>query len=158
LVRIKFKGPGGLVRELLKYARYVKFYHYPESGIVEMVVDGQAIIFAQIIEGMEKTGYILESIYPGVAPEFIDNLGDFQSEIEDEDDVPAFICVNMRFKDTELPPVENSRTSYLAKLRTKTVQPEFEAAALDSKFDTDHHHEDDDVIDDEDVEDGVGGS
>jgi porphobilinogen deaminase len=34
----------------------------------------------------------------------------------------------MRFKDTELPPVENSRKNYLATLRTKTVQPELEAA------------------------------
>jgi hypothetical protein len=110
------KGPFAGIRESLRYARYIKFYRYPESGIIEMVADGQVIIFAEIIEGMKKSEYILESIYPRIPPELIDYIEDFQSDIldiEDEDDIPAFICLNMRFKDTELPPVENSRKNYL---------------------------------------------
>jgi hypothetical protein len=161
----KFKGPFAGIRESLTYARYIKFYHYPESGIIEMVVDGQAIIFAEIIHGMKKSGYKLESIYPRIPPELIDYIEDFQSDIldiEDEDDVPAFICLNMRFKDTALPPVENSRKNYLEKLRMKTVEPEFEAAIRESarsscEVDTDCHHQEDDVIEGEDIEDGLGG-
>jgi hypothetical protein len=65
LARIKFRGPFAGIREILRYARYIKFYHYPESGIIEMVVDGQAIIFVEIIQAMEKSRYILESVYPG---------------------------------------------------------------------------------------------
>jgi hypothetical protein len=70
--------------------------------------------------------------------------------------------MSLRFKDTELPPVENSRKNYLSTLRTKTLQPEFEAAIRDSarsscEVDTDCHHQEDDVIDGEDVEDGLGG-
>jgi hypothetical protein len=154
----KFKGPFAGIRELLRFATYIEFFRYSESGIVEMIVDGQAIVDAEIIKGMKKSGYEWWNVHPSTASEYIDNPVDFTSDIEDEDDVPAFVHMKMRFKDTEPPPVENSRKSYLSTLRTKTLLPEFEAAALDSKVDTDHHHEDDDVIDDEDVEDGVGGS
>jgi hypothetical protein len=144
----KFKGPFAGIRELLRYAVFIEFIRYPESGIVEMVLDGQAIVKAEIIKGMEKSGYKLENFHPSTAPEYIDKPGDFLSDIEDEDDVPEFVRIKMRFKDTEPPPVENSRKSYLAALGTKTLQPEFEAAIRDSarsscEADTDHHQGDD---------------
>jgi hypothetical protein len=78
LTKTEFKGPFAGIRELLKYARYIKFYRYPESGIIEMVLDGQAIIKQEIIEGLGKSGYIHESTYPSVDPDYIDNLGDFK--------------------------------------------------------------------------------
>ena len=94
----RFKGPFAGIRELLRYARFFELIHYPESGIVEMVVDGQATIHAQIIEGMEKSEYKLETIRLSTDPEYIGNLADFLNDIEDEDDVPAFTRMKMRLR------------------------------------------------------------
>jgi hypothetical protein len=97
---------------------------------------------------MKESGFILESISNSVAPEFIDCLHDFLSGIEEEDDVPEFICTTMRFKDTELPPLENSGKSDIEALRMEPLEAEIVAATRDSacsgcKVDTDYHQGDD---------------
>jgi hypothetical protein len=148
MARIKSKGPFAGIRELLKYGSYIKFYHYPESGIVEMVVDGRVTIHAQIIEGMEETRYKLETFRPSTDPEYIDNLGDFLNDIEDEDDVPAFTRMKMRFKDLEPPPLENSNTGAQ---RREPLDAEFEAARRDAALSSCNVNmegdEDDDIAD-----------
>jgi hypothetical protein len=64
---------------------------YRETGIVEMALAGRVVIIAEIIEGMKKSGYVYQRFYNSVDPEFIDSdsLGDFLSDIKDEDDVLA---------------------------------------------------------------------
>jgi hypothetical protein len=109
-------GPFGLIRELLKYARYIKYY-YRDTGILEMVLAGHVVINAQIIEGMKKSGYILESVSNSVALEFVDRSHDFPSGVKDEDDVPEFVSTTIRFKDT----LENGRKSDM-KILTKDKQ------------------------------------
>jgi hypothetical protein len=124
-----FNGPFAGIRELLRYAHFFEVIRYPESGIVEMVVDGQAIIHSQIIKGMQKSGYKLETFHTSTDPEYIGNLGDFLNDIEDEDDVPAFTRTKMRFKDTEPPPIENSNTGTPSR---DPLHAEFVAAVRDS--------------------------
>jgi hypothetical protein len=152
LARTKNNGPFAGIRELLKNVGYVKWmYYYVETGILEIVLAARVVITSRIIEGMEKSGLILESISLSVAPEFIDSLGDFLSDIQDEDDVPEFICTTMRFKDTELPPVENSDTGAP---RRDPLDAEFVAMIRDSarsscEADTDEQQGDGDDIADE---------
>lgn len=129
MARTKNDGPFAGIRELLRYAHFFEFNRYPESGIAEMEVDGGATIHAQIIEGMEKSGYKLESFRVSTDPEYIDNLPDFLNDIEDEDDVPAFTRIKLRFKDTEPPPVENSNTGSQTR---EPLDAEFQATRRDA--------------------------
>jgi hypothetical protein len=129
----KFKGLFAGIRELLKNAGYVKgMYYYRETGIIEIVLAGRVAINAQIIEGMNKSGLIVETTFNSIAPEFIGSLGDFLSDIQNEDDVPEFICTTMRIKDTELPPLENSGKSGTEAPSRDPLHAEFVAAARDS--------------------------
>ena len=52
-----------------------------------MVLAGRVVITAEIIEAMKESGYILKIFYTSVDPELIDSIGDFQGEIQNEDDV-----------------------------------------------------------------------
>lgn len=103
---------------------------YQETNLVDMTLDGGATIYDQIIDGMEKSGYKLESFRVSTDPEYIGSLGEFLDGIEDEDDVPAFTRIKMRFKDLEPPPVESSDTA--AQKRRAPLDAEFEAARLDA--------------------------
>jgi hypothetical protein len=97
-----------------------------------MVLAGRVIINAEIIEAMKKSGYILKIFYNSLDPELIDCMGDFQSEIQNEEDVPDYIHTILLFKDTELPPLENSRESDIQALITEPLKAELEAARLDA--------------------------
>jgi hypothetical protein len=131
----KFKGPFAGIRELLKNVGYVKgMYYYRETGIIEIVLAGRVAINAQITEGMKKSGLIVETTFNSIAPEFIGSLGDFQSDIQNEDDVPEFICTTMRIKDTELPPLENSGKSDTGVPRRDPLDAEFVAAGFESSY------------------------
>jgi hypothetical protein len=90
----------------MKSGRYNK-----ETGTVEFILSGHVVINSQIVQGIKDSDFILESIPNSVAPEFLDNLGEFLVEVENEDDVPEFICTTIRLKDTELPPLENGGKS-----------------------------------------------
>jgi hypothetical protein len=134
LARSKFKGPFGLIRELLKYADHIESIHlYRKTGILKMVLAGHVIMPMEIIEAMKKSGYILKIFYNSLDPEFIDSdiLGDYLNGIKDEDDVPAFVCTNLLFKDTE-PPLENGGKSDLQALITEPLRAEFEAMRRDT--------------------------
>ena len=148
----KFKGPFGLIREFFNYENCINSIRpYQQTGILEIVLSGQVAITPQIIEGMRKSGYILQSIFNSVDPESIDSgsLGDYEiNKIEKEDDVPYFICTTLRFKDAYLPPLENSEKCNIEALRMEPLKTElgaagFETPCSDCEVDTDHHQGDD---------------
>jgi hypothetical protein len=85
---------------------------------------------AEIIEAMKESGYILKIFYNSVDPELIDSIGDFQSDINNEDDVPDYICTTLLLKDTE-PPLENGGKSDIQALITEPLHAEFEAVTRD---------------------------
>ena len=164
MTKTKSKGPFALIRELIKYVDHIRSIHlYRETGILEIVLAGRVFIPARITEGMRKSGYIYQGFYNSSDPEFIDSgiLADYLNGIKDEDDVPAFVCTNLLFKDTE-PPLENGGKSDIQALITEPLRVEFEAMRRDAacsscEVDTDCHHQVDDVTDGEDIEDGLGG-
>ena len=108
-----------MVRELLKYVGHIRSIHfYRHTSILEVVLAGRVVITAETIEAMKESGYILKIFYNSVDPELIDSIGDFQSEIQNEDDVPDYIRTTLLLKDTELPPLENGGKSDIQALIT----------------------------------------
>ena len=154
LARTKNKGPFAAIRELLKNGNYKSIRDYPETGILEIELARKVVITPLFIEGMKESGYILQSVSNSVAPELIDCIADFLNDIEKEDDVPEFICTTMRFKDTNLPPLENSEKSDIEALRMEPLKAElvaagFESACSDCEVDTEGEGVDEDDIADE---------
>ena len=77
------------------------------SGILEIILDGYAVVTSKFLEGMKKSGFVFESISNSIDPEFLEeDLHEFFT-VKHEDNVPTFVCTIIRFKDTELPPLEN---------------------------------------------------
>ena len=148
----KFKGPFSLTKELSKYVDHIRSIHfYQHTGILEMVLAGRVVITAEIIEAMKKSGYVLKIFYNSVDPESIESggLGDFLSEIEEEDDVPYYICTTLLLKDTE-PSLENGGKSDIQALITEPIHAEFEAAtrnAACSDCNINTEGEEDDIAD-----------
>ena len=148
----KFKGPFALIRELLKYVDHIRSIHlYRETGIVEMVLAGRVIITAEIIEAMKKSGYILKIFYNSIDPELIDCMGDFQSDIQNEEDVPCYVRTTLLLKDTE-PPLENGGKSDIQALITEPLKAEFEAMRRDEacsgcNVNTEGEADEDDIAD-----------
>ena len=131
MARTKFKGPFALIRELLKYVDHIRSIHlYRRTGILEIVLAGRVVITAEIIAAMKKSGYILKILYLSVDPELIDSIGDFLSDIHNEEDVPYFIRTTLLLKDTE-PPLENGGKSDIQALITEPLHAEFEAMGRD---------------------------
>jgi hypothetical protein len=125
----KFKGPVSLIRELLKYVNHIKSIQlYRETGILEIVLAGRVVITAEIIEAMRKSGYLLKIFYNSVDPESIESgsLGDFQSEIEKEEDVPYYMRTHLLLEDC-VPPLENGGKSDIQALIAEPLKTEFEA-------------------------------
>jgi hypothetical protein len=125
----KFKGPLGLIRELLKYVDHIKSFHlYRTTGILEVVLAGRVVITAEMIEAMKESNYELKIFYNSVDPESIESgsLGDSINEIEKEEDVPYYMLTTLLLKDTE-PPLENGGKSDIQALITEPFKTEFEA-------------------------------
>ena len=134
MAQIKFIGPFALVRELLKCVDHIKSIHfYRQTSILEVVLAGRVVITAEIIEAMKESGYILKIFYNSIDPESIESgsLGDFQSEIQNEDDVPDYMCTTLLLKDTQ-PPLENGGKSDIQALIAEPIHAEFEAATRDA--------------------------
>ena len=140
------------VRELLKHVDHIRSIHlYRQTSILEVVLAGRVVITDEIIEAMKKSGYILKIFYNTVDPESIESgsLGDFQSEIQNEDDVPDYICTTLLLKDTE-PSLENGGKSDIQALITEPIHAEFEAAtrnAACSDCNINTEGEEDDIAD-----------
>ena len=130
----KFKGPFGLIRELLKHVDHIRSIHlYRTTGIVEVILAGRVVITAEIIEAMKKSGYVFKISHNSVDPESIDSgsLGDYELyKIEKEDDVPYFIRTHLLLKDIE-PPLENGGKSDIQALISEPLKTEFEAMIRD---------------------------
>ena len=132
MAQIKFIGPFALVRELLKHVDYIRSIHfYRQTSILEVILAGRVVITAEIIEAMKESGYILKIFYNSVDPELIDSIGDFQSKIQNEDDVPYYMRTTLLLKDTE-PPLENGGKSDIQALIAEPIHAEFEAAIRDA--------------------------
>jgi hypothetical protein len=114
-------GPFSLIRELLKYTPNVKSIYYA-ADILEIILDGFAVVTSQFLEGMKKSGFVFESISNSIDPEFLsENLHQFISA-KHEDDVPTFVCTTIRFKDAELPPLENAGKSDISDEESSLTQ------------------------------------
>jgi hypothetical protein len=128
----KFEGPYAGIRELLKHVDHIRLIeHYRQTSILKVVLAGRVVITDEIIEAMKESGYIIKIFYNSVDPELIDSTGDFQSEIQNEDDVPYYMCTNLLLKDTE-PPLENGGKSDIQALIAEPIHAEFEAATRDA--------------------------
>jgi hypothetical protein len=125
----KFKGPLGLIRELLKYVDHISSFHlYRETGIVEVVLGGRVVITAEMIKAMKESDYVLKAFYNSVDPESIESggIGDSINEIQNEDDVPYYIHSTLLLED-KVPPLENSGKSDAEALIMEPLKAEFEA-------------------------------
>ena len=59
----KFKGPLGLIRELLKYVDHIRSIHlYRRTGILEVVLAGRVVITDEMIEAMKESEYVLKTL------------------------------------------------------------------------------------------------
>jgi hypothetical protein len=98
-------GSFSLIRELLKDNENVISICQVE-GILEITLHGFAVVTSQFLEGMKKSGFVLEDIRNSIDPEFLSLDLDEPLRMECEHDVPIFVWTIIRFKDTELPPIE----------------------------------------------------
>jgi hypothetical protein len=99
-------GPFSLIRELLKHTSNI-ISICQVAGILEITLDGFAVVTSQFLEGMKKSGFVLVNIRNSINPEFLSQDLEGPLRMECEHDVPMFIWTIIRFKDTELPPLEN---------------------------------------------------
>ena len=78
------------------------------EGVLEITLNGFVIVTSQFLEGMKKSGFELVNIRNSIDPEFLsqDLEGPLKMELHCEHDVPIFVGTIIRFKDTELPPIE----------------------------------------------------
>jgi hypothetical protein len=99
-------GSFSLIRELLKDNENVITICQVE-GILEITLHGFAVVTSRFLEGMKKNDFVLEDIRNSIDPEFLSLDLDEPLRMECEHDVPIFVWTIIRFKDTELPPLEN---------------------------------------------------
>jgi hypothetical protein len=99
-------GSFSLIRELLKDNENVISICQVE-GILEITLHGFAVVTSRFLEGMKKNDFVLEDIRNSIDPEFLSLDLDEPLRMECEHDVPIFVWTIIRFKDTELPPLEN---------------------------------------------------
>jgi hypothetical protein len=76
------------------------------DGILEVILYGFATVTSQFLEGMKKSGFALVNIRNSIDPEFLSQDLEEPLRTECEHDVPIFVWTIIRFKDTELPPIE----------------------------------------------------
>jgi hypothetical protein len=98
-------GPFSLIRELFTHTESV-ISICQEEGILEITLDGFAIITSQFLEGMKKSGFVLVNIRNSIDPEFLSQDLEGPLKMECEHDVPIFVWTIIRFRDKELPPLE----------------------------------------------------
>jgi hypothetical protein len=98
-------GPFSLIRELMTHSENVISICHVE-GILEITLDGFAVVTSKFLEGMKKSGFVLVNIRNSIDPEFLSQDLEEPLRMECEHDVPIFVWTIIRFKDTELPTIE----------------------------------------------------
>ncbi|MFL6424827.1 MAG: hypothetical protein ACJ71R_14705 [Nitrososphaeraceae archaeon] len=98
-------GPFSLIRELFTHTESVISICHVE-GVLEITLDGFVIVTSQFLEGMKKSGFVLVNIRNSIDPEFLSQDLEEPLRMECEHDVPIFVWTIIRFKDTELPQIE----------------------------------------------------
>jgi hypothetical protein len=100
-------GPFSLIRELSTHSENVISICHVE-GILEITLDGFAVVTSKFLEGMKKSGFVLVNIRNSIDPEFLSQDLEEPLRMECEHDVPIFVWTIIRFKDKELPPLEDN--------------------------------------------------
>jgi hypothetical protein len=98
-------GPFSLIRELSTHTESV-ISICQEEGIFEIALEGFAIVTSKFLEGMKESGFELVNIRNSINPEFLSQDLEGPLKMECEHDVPIFVWTIIRFKDTELPQIE----------------------------------------------------
>jgi hypothetical protein len=98
-------GPFSLIRELSTHTENIISICHAE-GILEIILDGFAVVTSQFLEGMKKSSFVLVNIRNSIDPEFLSQDLEEPLKMECVHDVPIFVWTIIRFKDTELPPLE----------------------------------------------------
>jgi hypothetical protein len=80
-------------------------------AILEITLDGFVIVTSKFLEGMKRSGFVLENIRNSINPEFLSQDLEEPLRMECEHDVPIFVWTIIRFKDTELPQIEDDGKS-----------------------------------------------
>lgn len=117
-----------------------------DLGILDIIIYGQTEIAAKKFKEMKKFGYIFDGICVST---FIDKSLKGRVDIQNEDDVSAFLMTIISFRDYQAPPLENGGKSDKQVLKKrKRQQTEVgvaprESACSGSTVDTDHHRGDD---------------
>jgi hypothetical protein len=99
-------GPFSLIRELSTHTESVISICHVE-GILEITLYGFAIVTSKFLEGMKKSGFVLVNIRNSIDPEFLSKDLEGPLKMECLHDVPIFVWTIIRFKDKELPPLED---------------------------------------------------
>jgi hypothetical protein len=99
-------GSFSLIRELSDYTEN-PISIYCDEGFLQITLYGFAIVTSKFLEGMKKSGFVLESICNSIDPEFLSQDLEGPLRMECEHDVPTFVWTIIQFKDTELPQIED---------------------------------------------------
>ena len=99
-------GPFSLIRELSTHTENVISICHVE-GILEITLGGFAVVTSKFLEGMKKSGFVLVNIRNSIDTEFPSQDSEGPLRIECEHDVPILVRTVIRFKDIELPPIED---------------------------------------------------
>ena len=93
----KYHGPFDLIR-LWKHIRDAVYYE--DSALVEITVDGLVLVTPEILDGMKKSKFILQSVSNSIGTEYVHahELLKEAVDVQCECDVPMFIHTTFTFK------------------------------------------------------------
>ena len=100
----RFNGPFDLIR-LWGHIKNTEYY----DGLLEITVDGLVDLSPEILNGMNKSRFILQSVSNSIGKEYI-HLHESLKEVVDvqcEYDVPIFVYTTFTFKDYRAPSLEH---------------------------------------------------
>jgi hypothetical protein len=106
-------GQFDFIREWCKDNSEADIFYAKELGILTITTKGKATISSELLEGMKKNGFTLESISNEVGSDYIQESGVLKDYVDfaNEHDVPFLISTVASFKDKKLPPLENDGTN-----------------------------------------------
>jgi len=103
----RFNGPFDLIRLF----GHIKDTEYDEeSGILDITIDGLVEITPEILEGMKKSGFIIQRIWNSIGAEYV-HIHELLKDLVDvrcEYDVPIFVYTTLTFKDYRVPAIAHS--------------------------------------------------
>jgi hypothetical protein len=118
-------GPFSLIRDLLSNTdKVISISQY--GRILQITLGGFVEITSPFLEKMKKSGFVLKGIHNVIDPEFrVEDLERVERGMDG--DVPIFVWTIIRFKDTELPPIEHGDDYFAVDEQTKESKVNLEA-------------------------------